>query len=198
MLGMLFAGGKGESADLARLQTVVYGASPMPRPLIEHALDAWARRTAPGAIGEVRVKAPFTMAGYYNAPELAAASLTGDGWIRTRDLVRFDDRGYLHLVDRSSDMIITGGYNVYPREVEDALASHPSVAHCAVVGAPDPTWVEAVTAFVVLRPGGGGFRSGPARPCARPAGRLQGAQDRALRRDHSALAGRKDLPPGPA
>ncbi|GAA3482622.1 AMP-binding protein [Streptomyces yanii] len=203
MLGMLFADGRAERADLARLSTVVYGASPMPRPLIEHALDAWGPRfvqyfgqteaplcltvldkddhaeggellgaaghpavdaqlvltdedgapVAPGAIGEVRVKAPFAMAGYYNAPELTAASLTGDGGIRTRDLARFDDRGHLHLVDRSSDMIITGGYNVYPREVEDALASHPAVAQCAVVGAPDATWVEAVTAFVTLRPG---------------------------------------------
>ncbi|MGW6455252.1 AMP-binding protein [Streptomyces sp. NPDC055078] len=203
MLGMLFTGGKAESADLGRLHTVVYGASPMPRPLIEHALDAWGPRfvqyfgqteaplciavldhddhaeggellgaaghpvidarviltgedgapVARGEIGEVRVQAPFAMAGYYNAPELTAQSLTPDGWIRTRDLARFDDRGYLHLVDRSSDMIITGGYNVYPREVEDALSSHPAVAQCAVVSAPDPTWVEAVTAFVALRPG---------------------------------------------
>ncbi|WP_326745693.1 AMP-binding protein [Streptomyces sp. NBC_00121] len=203
MLGMLFADANAERADLARLHTVVYGASPMPRPLIEHALDAWGPKfvqyfgqteaplcltvldkddhaeggellgaaghpvvdarlvvtdedgapVAPGGIGEVRVKAPFAMAGYYDAPELTAASLTGDGWIRTRDLARFDDRGYLHLVDRSSDMIITGGYNVYPREVEDALASHPAVGQCAVVGAPDATWVEAVTAFVTLRPG---------------------------------------------
>lgn len=203
MLGMLFADGRAERADLGRLSTVVYGASPMPRPLIERALDAWGPRfvqyfgqteaplcltvldkddhaeggallgaaghpavdarlvltdeggapVAPGEIGEVRVKAPFTMAGYYNEPELTARSLGPDGWVRTRDLARFDDRGYLHLVDRSSDMIITGGYNVYPREVEDALASHPAVAQCAVVGAPDPTWVEAVTAFVTLRTG---------------------------------------------
>jgi acyl-CoA synthetase (AMP-forming)/AMP-acid ligase II len=59
----------------------------------------------------------------------------------------------LYLVDRASDMIVTGGYNVYPREVEDALLTHPAVAECAVVGAPDPTWVEAVTAFVAFRPG---------------------------------------------
>jgi acyl-CoA synthetase (AMP-forming)/AMP-acid ligase II len=67
-------------------------------------------------------------------------------------MARADERGYLYLVDRASDMIITGGYNVYPREVEDALLAHPSVAECAVVGAPDPKWVEAVTAFVVVRP----------------------------------------------
>lgn len=107
----------------------------------------------PGEIGEIRVRAPFAMVGYYGAPELTAQSLTADGWIRTRDLARADERGYLHLVDRGSDVITTGGYNVYPREVEDALASHTAVAQCAVVSAPDPTWVEAVTAFVALRSG---------------------------------------------
>jgi acyl-CoA synthetase (AMP-forming)/AMP-acid ligase II len=108
---------------------------------------------AQGEIGEIRVRAPFTMAGYYNAPDLNRETITEGGWVRTRDMARADDRGYLYLVDRASDMIITGGYNVYPREVEDALLSHPAVAECAVVGAPDPTWVEAVTAFVVFRAG---------------------------------------------
>jgi len=75
------------------------------------------------------------------------------GWLRTRDVGRFDEEGYLYLVDRTSDMIITGAYNVYPREVEDALLAHPSVFECAVVGAPHERWVEAVTAFVVLRSG---------------------------------------------
>ncbi|MEU4667716.1 hypothetical protein AB0F91_07055 [Amycolatopsis sp. NPDC023774] len=98
------------------------------------------------------MRAPFTMSGYLDAPELTAETLV-DGWIRTRDLARADERGYLYLVDRASDMIVTGGCNVYPREVEDALAAHPAVAESAVVGAPDPTWVEAVTAFVALRPG---------------------------------------------
>jgi len=75
-----------------------------------------------------------------------------DGWLRTRDMARFDERGYLYLVDRRSDMIVSGGYNVYPREVEDALMEHPAVAECAVVAAPDPVWVEAVVAFVALKP----------------------------------------------
>jgi acyl-CoA synthetase (AMP-forming)/AMP-acid ligase II len=108
---------------------------------------------AAGEVGEVRVRAPFGMAGYHEAPDLNAETITADGWIRTRDLARTDDRGYLTLVDRSSDMIITGGYNVYPREVEEALLAHPAVTGAAVVGAPDDTWVEAVTAFVTLRPG---------------------------------------------
>ena len=93
------------------------------------------------------------MAGYLNAPELNARTFLGDGWLRTRDVARFDDRGFLYLVDRTSDMIVSGAYNVYPREVEDALHEHPAVAECAVVGAPDDRWVEAVVAFVVRRPG---------------------------------------------
>jgi len=108
---------------------------------------------AAGEVGELRVRAPFAMAGYSDAPELTAETVTADGWVRTRDLARFDERGYLTLVDRTSDMIITGGYNVYPREVEDVLMAHPAVSGAAVVAAPDPTWVEAVTAFVTLRPG---------------------------------------------
>jgi acyl-CoA synthetase (AMP-forming)/AMP-acid ligase II len=106
-----------------------------------------------GEAGEIRVRAPFGMSGYPGAPEITAETITPDRWIRTRDLGRFDDRGYLTLVDRTSDMIITGGYNVYPREVEEALLAHPAVTGAAVVGAPDDTWVEAVTAFVTLRPG---------------------------------------------
>jgi acyl-CoA synthetase (AMP-forming)/AMP-acid ligase II len=105
------------------------------------------------AVGELQLRAPFAMAGYYAAPDLTAETITTDGWVRTRDLARVDERGYLTLVDRTSDMIITGGYNVYPREVEEALLTHPAVAAAAVVGAPDETWVEAVTAFVTLRPG---------------------------------------------
>ena len=73
-------------------------------------------------------------------------------WLRTRDVGRFDEEGYLTLIDRTSDMIVTGGYNVYPREVEDALAAHPAVREVVVVGIPDDKWGEAVAAFVALRP----------------------------------------------
>ena len=93
------------------------------------------------------------MAGYFNAPDLNAATFVEEGWLRTRDVGRFDKDGFLYLVDRTSDMIITGGYNVYPREVEDALLAHRAVLECAVVGAPHEKWVEVVTAFVVMRPG---------------------------------------------
>ena len=74
-------------------------------------------------------------------------------WLRTRDIGRFDGEGYLTLVDRTSDMIVTGGYNVYPREVEDVMCGHPAVAQVAVVGLPDDVWGEAVTAFAVLHDG---------------------------------------------
>jgi acyl-CoA synthetase (AMP-forming)/AMP-acid ligase II len=98
---------------------------------------------------EILVRAPFAAAGYHGDEELHRETFLPDGWVRTRDVGRFDDEGYLYLVDRTSDMIVTGGYNVYPRELEDALAAHPSVREAVVVGAPDERWVEAVTAFVV-------------------------------------------------
>jgi acyl-CoA synthetase (AMP-forming)/AMP-acid ligase II len=98
---------------------------------------------------EILVRAPFAAAGYHGDDELHRATFLADGWVRTRDVGRFDEDGFLYLVDRTSDMIVTGGYNVYPREVEDALASHPAVREVVVVGAPDEQWVEAVTAFVV-------------------------------------------------
>lgn len=115
--------------------------------------DEAGQPVAPGEIGEIVLRAPFRMAGYFRADDLNAEMTTADGWLRSRDMGRIDERGYLHLVDRRSDMIITGGYNVYPREVEDALSEHPAVLECAVVGAPDEKWVEAVTAFVLLRDG---------------------------------------------
>ena len=116
-------------------------------------IDDKGQDVPPGEQGEIALRAPFSMAGYLNAPDLNANMFVEGGWLRTRDVGRFDEDGYLYLVDRTSDMIITGGYNVYPREVEDALLAHPTVLECAVVGAPHEKWVEAVTAFVVLKTG---------------------------------------------
>jgi fatty-acyl-CoA synthase len=116
-------------------------------------LDDDGNDVARGEVGEIAVRAPFTHIGYLNAPHLDAGARTADGFLRTRDVGRFDEQGYLYLVDRTSDMIITGGYNVYPREVEDALLAHPAIVEAVVVGAPDDTWGEAVTAFVVVRSG---------------------------------------------
>jgi fatty-acyl-CoA synthase len=89
---------------------------------------------------------------YWRQPELTAQAFA-HGWLHTGDVARRDDRGYLTIVDRTKDMIISGGFNVFPREVEDALTSHDAVAVAAVFGLPDEKWGEAVTAAVVLRPG---------------------------------------------
>jgi acyl-CoA synthetase (AMP-forming)/AMP-acid ligase II len=92
------------------------------------------------------------MLGYWNRPEDTAAAVR-DGWMHTGDGGRMDENGYVFIVDRIKDMIITGGENVYSAEVENALASHPAVAACAVIGVPDADWGERVHAVVVLLPG---------------------------------------------
>jgi acyl-CoA synthetase (AMP-forming)/AMP-acid ligase II len=188
MLAALLAAPEAAATDRSSLRCVVYGASPMPRPLVERAIAEWGpvfvqyygQTEAPlciavlrpedhagdrllscgqpavdadvrldEATGEILVRGPFAAAGYVGDDALSAATFDADGWVRTRDVGRFDDEGFLYLVDRTSDMIVTGGYNVYPREVEDALSAHPAVRECVVVGAPDERWVEVVTAFVV-------------------------------------------------
>jgi acyl-CoA synthetase (AMP-forming)/AMP-acid ligase II len=202
MLAMLLDEPGFHPERLRSVDTIIYGASPMPRPLIERAIDLlgprfvqfYGQTEAPLAIaalgkedhldptkllscgrpgrdcdirivreeghdaavgeeGEVLVRAPFRMVGYHDEPGLDAETITADGWLRTRDIGRVDADGYLTLVDRASDMIVTGGYNVYPKEVEDALATHPSVREAIVIGIPDEKWGESVMAFVVLGPG---------------------------------------------
>jgi long-chain acyl-CoA synthetase len=101
----------------------------------------------------VWVRAPNVMLGYFNRPAETAAALTPDGWLRTGDGGYVDEDGYLFLTDRIKDMIVSGGENVYPIEVEDVLAQHADVADVAVVGIPDAHWGELVKAFVILRPG---------------------------------------------
>jgi fatty-acyl-CoA synthase len=105
-----------------------------------------------GEPGEICARGPAAMAEYWRRPELTAQA-TAHGWLHTGDVARADDRGYLTIVDRIKDMIISGGFNVFPREVEDALTSHSAVAAAAVFGIADEKWGEAVTAAVVLRPG---------------------------------------------
>ena len=202
MLQMLLDHPDFERTDVSSLRQVIYGASPMPRPVIERAMAAWGRErfwqyygqtecpltiavlrpedhvsdllgacgkpavdveirllddtgadVQPGQPGEIAVRGPAMMSGYHNAPQLNAEMFTAGGWLRTRDIGVFDDRGFLHLKDRTSDMIITGGYNVYPREIEDVLTEHPAVAECSVIGRKHPKWVEAVTAAIALKPG---------------------------------------------
>ncbi|RZT39161.1 fatty-acyl-CoA synthase [Cupriavidus agavae] len=103
-----------------------------------------------GGIGELCVRAPHVTRGYWNKPE-ATEELLRDGWLHTGDMAYQDGDGYFHIVDRKKDMIISGGFNVYPQEIENVLASHPAVASAAVIGVPDEKWGEAVKAIVVLR-----------------------------------------------
>jgi acyl-CoA synthetase (AMP-forming)/AMP-acid ligase II len=105
-----------------------------------------------GEIGEIIVKGDTVMAGYWNNPGATAKSLR-DGWLWTGDVGAFDEEGLLTLKDRSKDMIISGGSNIYPREIEDVLSLHPAVAECSVVGRPHAEWGEEVVAFVVAREG---------------------------------------------
>ncbi len=105
-----------------------------------------------GEIGEVLVRGDVVMQGYWRNPEASAETLRG-GWLHTGDMGAFDKDGYLTLKDRSKDLIISGGSNIYPREVEEALLRHPAVLEVSVIGKPDPDWGESVMAFVVARPG---------------------------------------------
>ncbi|MGV6477502.1 class I adenylate-forming enzyme family protein [Azotobacter vinelandii] len=115
-------------------------------------LDAAGDPLPPGRPGEVVVRGPCVMHGYWRDAAASAATLV-DGWLRTGDIGYLDRDGLLTLTDRSKDVIISGGSNIYPREVEEVLALHPAIAEVSVVGEPDPEWGESVAAFVVLRPG---------------------------------------------
>ena len=107
----------------------------------------------PAATGELCVKGPQNCVGYYREPELTEALFTPDGWLKTGDIGYRDEEGFLYLVDRAKDMIIAGGENIYPAEVENALFEHPAVKECAVFGIPDPHWGEVPAAYVVLAAG---------------------------------------------
>ncbi len=105
-----------------------------------------------GEAGELLVRGPQVMRGYWNQPEETAETLR-DGWLHTGDIARMDEDGYLYIVERKKDLIIASGFNVYPREVEEVLYMHPAVQEAAVIGVPDPYRGETVKAFVVLKPG---------------------------------------------
>jgi acyl-CoA synthetase (AMP-forming)/AMP-acid ligase II len=105
-----------------------------------------------GAVGEVVIRSPVVMKGYWNKPDATAAAIR-DGWMSTGDAAYMDEDGYVFIYDRVKDMIVTGGENVYPAEVENALFGHPAIADAAVIGVPDDTWGEAVKAIVVLKVG---------------------------------------------
>jgi acyl-CoA synthetase (AMP-forming)/AMP-acid ligase II len=112
--------------------------------------DAGDRELPPGEVGEIVTRSDCVMAGYWQNPEATAKTLRG-GWLHTGDLGAIDADGFLSIRDRSKDMIISGGSNIYPREIEEVLLRHPAVAECSVVGRPHAEWGEEVVAFLVVR-----------------------------------------------
>ncbi len=115
-------------------------------------LDDDGNEVPAGEPGEICVRGPLVMKGYLGKPEQTAEAFA-HGWLHTGDVARADEEGFLYIVDRKKDMIVTGGFNVYPREVEDVISAHPAVSAVAVIGVPDEKWGEAVKAVVVPRPG---------------------------------------------
>jgi acyl-CoA synthetase (AMP-forming)/AMP-acid ligase II len=115
-------------------------------------LDADGRECEPGEIGEICGKSPMMMPGYYKRPDLTEKAII-DGWLHTGDAGYVDEEGFLFLVDRIKDMIISGGVNVYPKDIEEVVIRHPDVGEVAVIGVPDDKWGEVPVAAVVPMPG---------------------------------------------
>lgn len=142
---------KREDHDLSKPERL--GSCGRPSPWVHlELLDKDNKPVAPGEPGEICIRSPIVMEGYYNLPEQTEEVFEGD-WLHTGDVGRFDEDGFLYIVDRTKDMIVTGGFNVFPKEVENVLSAQPSVAQVAVIGVPDDHWGESVKAVVVLRPG---------------------------------------------
>jgi fatty-acyl-CoA synthase len=115
-------------------------------------LDDAGKDVAPGHVGELYAFNPMLMSGYHDDDDATSAA-SRDGYVSVGDVARVDADGYYYLETRKHDMVISGGVNIYPREIEDHLATHPAILEAAVIGAPDPDWGESLRAFVVLRDG---------------------------------------------
>jgi fatty-acyl-CoA synthase len=126
---------------------------PLPQTAVKIVDPATHAVVPPGVIGELCTRGYTVMQGYFDNPAATAAAIDADGWLHTGDLASMDDRGYCHIEGRLKDMIIRGGENIYPREIEQLLFTHPAVADVAVVGVPDSKWGEQVAAFVRPAPG---------------------------------------------
>lgn len=138
----------GTPEEVARLR-----ATGRPYTFVEvRVVDDVFRDVAPGERGEIVVRSDHVMKGYWRLPEETEKAFH-DGWLLSGDVATVDEQGYVYIVDRKKDVIISGGFNIYPREVEEALHQHPAVQEAAVIGVDDPVWGESVKAFVVLRKG---------------------------------------------
>ncbi len=125
----------------------------LPFPMTEVKLvDGDGNECAPDEVGELFSRSPFLFNGYWNRPEETEASYK-DGWVTVEDLARRDEEGHIYIIDRKKDMVISGGINIYPREIEEVLFKHPAIADVAVTGVPDEKWGERLKAFVVAQPG---------------------------------------------
>ncbi|MGW2291622.1 long-chain-fatty-acid--CoA ligase [Streptomyces phaeochromogenes] len=145
--------GPEEHRDELRRHLLASVGRPVPGNEVRVIEPATGKDVESGQVGEFWVRSEQTMAGYWNLPEATQQAITADGWLRTGDAGRVDDEGYLFIEDRVKDMIITGGENVYPAEVERVLLEHPAVAEVAVIGVPHAKWGETVKAVVVLKDG---------------------------------------------
>ena len=116
-------------------------------------LDAEGNHLPPGQTGEIATRSASNMVGYWKMDEATRATISDDNWLRTGDAGYIDEDGYIYIQDRIKDMIISGGENIYPAEVENAVFGHPAVAEVAVIGVPDEKWGESVRAIVVRKPG---------------------------------------------
>jgi len=114
-------------------------------------VDKAGKDVSPGEIGEIIIKGPTLMSGYWNRPDLTAETIR-EGWLYTGDLARMDEEGYIYIVDREKDMYISGGENVYPAEIEKVFHSHPKIFDAAIVGVPDEKWGEVGKGFILLKP----------------------------------------------
>jgi fatty-acyl-CoA synthase len=126
---------------------------PLPQTQVKIVDPASGQTVAPEMIGELCTRGYHVMTGYFQDPEMTAAAIDADGWLHTGDLASMDERGYCKIAGRLKDMIIRGGENIYPREIEQVLFGHPTVADVAVVGVPDAKWGEQIAAFVCPAPG---------------------------------------------
>ena len=141
----------GHVLDGSEQQLKRLGSVGIPRTDVEvRIVDREDREVSVGEVGEVVTRSDVVMKGYWRNPEATSKALR-NGWLHTGDVGRIDEDGYVFLMDRSKDMIISGGENIYPREVEEVIARHPAVREVVVIGIPDPQWGEAIKAVVSLR-----------------------------------------------